>query len=122
MGPDGGDAELKELEFRLAHESNQPAEEKVMQARVKELTAARPALRELAQLEAKVKERNEARDAMSSQLQTLNTQLDSINGALEAEKQSLEALKSSQNLPDQNSMNEEKKEVSDCLRGTACQA
>ncbi|KAF5831447.1 hypothetical protein DUNSADRAFT_13122 [Dunaliella salina] len=115
VGPDGGDAEVKELEFRLAHETNQPVEEKAMQARLKELTAARPALRELAALEAKVKDRNDAREALSGQIQALNTQLDSLSAAMETEKQNVEAHKSSQNLPDQNSLNTEKQECWDLI-------
>lgn len=111
VAADGGEAELRDLEFRLAHESNQPSEEKQMQARIKELTAARPAFREAAQLEAKLKENNEARDVLGTRLQSLNAQLDGISAALDAEKQSVEAQKSSQAMPDQSSLNAEKQEV-----------
>jgi len=111
VAADGGDAELRDLEFRLAHETNQAPEEKTMQARVKELAAARPALRELAQLEAKLKDNNDSRDGLSGRLQQLNTQLDGISATLEAEKQSVEAQKSSQAIPDQSILNAEKQEV-----------
>jgi uncharacterized coiled-coil DUF342 family protein len=63
------EADIKEAEFKLAHESLPEAEEKRLQALVQTLTAARPLARKFSEYDARMKESEAERATIIKRLQ-----------------------------------------------------
>ena len=85
---------IRELEFKLEHESND--DEKGMIKRIQELKAAAPAVREAAEQEAQLKAVEDARTDIQARLAHCDGHLNIIKARETAEWAVLEELQSSQ--------------------------
>jgi uncharacterized coiled-coil DUF342 family protein len=113
MTPDTLEAKIRELEYKQAHEPGTAQEEKALFKRLQDLTQLRPVVRELADIEARMKPNEDTRAQIQARLAECDTVLQDIKTREEAERKVLDDSKSKQAEQDLDipALNVEKKEV-----------
>ncbi|KAG2441196.1 hypothetical protein HYH02_010040 [Chlamydomonas schloesseri] len=112
VNPEKIEQDIKDLEFKLAHETLPDQEEKRVQAQLSQLTAARPTAKKYAEFDARLKETEAQRTGIMARLKEsndviaqLDTQIAAANAVLDEAK-----AKADSHFADLPSLQVEKKE------------
>lgn len=107
---DNLDDEIRQLEFKLAHETN--TDPRKLENDLRELNALRPKLREMGQIEAQLKETDDTRKSISARLSDCDAVLQEVRSREDAENAALDERKQQEDGGvDIPTLNAEKQEV-----------